>query len=90
MAHSRSFRFRSPEQFLLPWAPQQTISVERAADILHCSTRTVTRLIELRDIEAYQLRPGVAGSAWRINYDSLLRYLGKIHQEAGVAPRFDL
>jgi hypothetical protein len=32
----------------------------------------------------------VAGSPWRINYDSVLKYLAKIHDEAGLEPRFSV
>jgi hypothetical protein len=51
---------------------------------------TVLRLIQRRDILAYQLRPGVAGSPFRISYDSVLKYLAKIHDKAGVEPRFSV
>jgi excisionase family DNA binding protein len=82
--------FRVPEQLLLPWSPRATISAARTAEMLDCGRMTVLRLIERRDILAYQLRPGVAGSPWRINYDSVLKYLAKIQDEAGVERRFEL
>ena len=90
MTAPRNLRFRVPEQLLLPWSPQATISTVRAAEMLDCDKSTVIRLIEQRLISAYQLRPGVAGSPWRINYDSVLKYLAQIHEEAGVERRFDL
>jgi excisionase family DNA binding protein len=85
-----SVRFRVPEQLLLPWSPQQTISVRRAAEILHCGESTVIRMIERGELKAYQLWPGHSGSPYRIYYDSLLLYLDKLHDEAGVECRFEI
>lgn len=88
--NERRHGFRVPEQLLLPWSPRATISVTRVAQMLDCSERTILRMIEAGDITAYQLRPGVAGSPWRVYYESVLLHLRKIHREAGVEPRFDL
>ena len=84
----RAARLRVPDGLLLPWDERKTISAARAADMLDCGRMTILRLIERGDILAYQLRPGVAGSPYRINYDSVLKYLEKIHDEAGLQPRF--
>ncbi len=85
-----TLRFRVPEQLLLPWSPQQTIDVHKVAEMLDCSERTILRLIECGEILAYQVRPGRAGSPHRIYYDSVLKYLDKIHRAAGVECRFEL
>jgi excisionase family DNA binding protein len=83
-------KFRISDRLVLPWDEKKTISAARAADMLNCGRMTVLRLIERGDVLAYQLRPGVAGSPWRINYDSVLKYLAKIHDEAGLEPRFSV
>lgn len=82
--------FRIPEQLLLPWSPRATISAQRAARMLDCHTRTIRRLIASGSIEAYQLQPGKAGSPYRVNYDSVLRHLKRMHDEAGLETKFDL
>lgn len=81
--------FRPPSRLLLPFAPRDCISVRRTAEMLDCGLTTVLRLIERRDIDAYQLYPGKAGSPWRIRFESVITYLRKLHREAGIEPRFD-
>lgn len=80
--------FRIPEQLLLPWSSRYTISAERAADMLDVARRTVLRLLEDGTLKGYQVRPGRPGSPWRINYDSVVEYIEKIHKDNGLEKRF--
>lgn len=84
----RSRKFRAPEQLLLPWSPQQTISVRHAAEILDVSVHTIFRLIEDGSLKAYQIRENRKHSPWRIFYDSLLAYVERIHERHGLEKRF--
>jgi excisionase family DNA binding protein len=77
--------FRIPEQLLLPWSPQKTISVQRVAEMLDCSHDTVARMIEEGALTAYRLRER---SPWRVYYDSVLDYLDRVHSVAGLDPRY--
>jgi excisionase family DNA binding protein len=78
--------FRHPDQLLLPWSPRVTVSTSRVAEILNCSDNTVVRLIEDGSLKAYKLRG--ASSPWRINYDSLMAYIGRIHDQNSLETRF--
>jgi excisionase family DNA binding protein len=77
--------FRVPDKLLLPWDPRESISTIRAAEILDCSRNFVLTLIESGTLKAYRLR---RGSPYRINYKSLLEYVERVHEEAGLDPRF--
>ena len=79
--------FRVPEQLLLPWSPQQTISVEHAAEMLDVSVWSLYRMIEDGTIKAYKIRPDKAKSPWRVNYDSVLAHLDRICRENGLEKR---
>jgi excisionase family DNA binding protein len=85
--------FRVPDQLLLPWHPKHSISVTRAAEILDVSTDVIYRLLESGDIKGYQLRSrketgSRRGSPWRINYDSFVEYVQKLHERSGLETRF--
>lgn len=80
-------KFRPPEQLLMPWSPNATISAARAAEMLDVSTKTIMRMIEAGNLQAYQVRP-LAGSPWRINYDSVIAYIEEIHRSNGLEKRF--
>jgi|GEM_PF-4744427 len=82
--------FRVPEQLLLPWAPRYTVSVAYAAEALDVSPQTIGRMIESGELRAYKVRENSPTSPWRISYDSLLEHVQKIHQDAGLEPRFEL
>lgn len=83
----RNRRFRPPEQLLLPWSPQHTISVAHAAEILDVSIHTVIRLIEDGSIKAYKKR-NKQTSPWCVNYDSLLAHIEWMHESNGLEKRF--
>jgi hypothetical protein len=80
--------FRIPEQLLLPWSPRNTISARRAAEMLDVSIDSICRMIEGGTLMAYKVRPDKANSPWRINYDSLVAHLERIHKEHGLERRF--
>jgi excisionase family DNA binding protein len=80
--------FRVPEQLLLPWSPQQTISTAHTAEMLNTSINTVCKMIEDGTIKAYKMRPNKTHSPWRVNYDSVLDHLDRIHRENGLEKRF--
>jgi excisionase family DNA binding protein len=80
--------FRVPEQLLLPWSPQQTISVEHAAEMLDVSVWSLYRMIEDGTIKAYKIRPDKPQSPRRVNYDSVLALLDRIYTENGLEKRF--
>jgi excisionase family DNA binding protein len=79
--------FRVPMQLLLPWSPRYSISTAQVCEILDVSPQTVCRLIEDGTIKAYRIKD-VAGSPWRINYDSVMAYLDEIHSRNGLEKRF--
>jgi len=80
--------FRVPEQLLLPWSPQQTISVKHAAEMLDVGHMTITRMIEDGTLSAYKIRPDKSHSPWRVNYDSVLAHLDRVHRINGLEKRF--
>jgi excisionase family DNA binding protein len=80
--------FRNPDQLLMPWSPRYTISAARAAEILNVSRQTVIRMCEAGSFMAYQVRPGVSGSPWRINRDSFEAYIRTIYEKNGIEQRF--
>lgn len=84
----RRIGFRFPEQLLLPWSPQATVSTAHAARLLDVSERTVMRMCESGELQAYKVRSKKSSSPWRINYDSLIAHLEKIHRENGLETRF--
>ncbi len=79
--------FRLPEQLLLPWSPRYSVSTSHAARMLDVSIQTIIRMIEDGTIKAYRIRD-IAGSPWRINYDSLVAYIDSIHTRNGLDRRF--
>jgi excisionase family DNA binding protein len=80
--------FRVEEQLLLPWSPRATVSTAHAARLLDVSIRTIMRMCESGELKAYKVREGKTSSPWRINYDSLVAHLEKIHKEHGLETRF--
>ncbi len=85
---SNSPGFRVPEQLLLPWSPKRTISCAHAAKLLDVSHDTVCRMIEDGTLRAYKMRPGRPKSPWRVNYDSVIEHLEKVHAVHGLEKRF--
>ena len=81
-------RFRIPEQLLLPWSPNRTISVAHTAELLDVSIHTVIRMIEDGTLKAYKMRPNKETSPWRVNYDSVIAHIEKIHEINGLEKRF--
>lgn len=79
--------FRVPEQLLLPWSPRMTVSTQHAAELLDVSVFTVCRMCESGELKAYKLRDKRT-SPWRINYDSLVQYIEKMHKQHGLETRF--
>lgn len=80
--------FRYPDQLLLPWSPRYTVSAAHVARMLDVSVRTVYRMVEAGEISAYKVRQGKTSSPLRINYDSVIAHLEKIHSENGLEKRF--
>lgn len=80
--------FRVPEQLLLPWSPQQTISTAHAAEMLGVGHMTITRMIEDGTLSAYKVRPDKSHSPWRVSYDSVIAHVERIHRENGLEKRF--
>ena len=84
--------FRVPEQLLLPWSPRTTVSTQHAAELLDVSVATVCRMCEAGELQAYKVRSEKRSrkstSPWRINYDSLVAHIEKIHKEHGLETRF--
>jgi excisionase family DNA binding protein len=81
-------RFRPPEQLLLPWSPKNTISVGHAAEMLDVNEDVVYKMIEAGELKAYKVRPDRAKSHWRVNYDSVIEHIQKMHQANGLETRF--
>lgn len=81
-------RFRPPEQLLLPWSPKNTISVAHAAEMLDVNEDVVYKMIEAGELKAYKVRPDRAKSHWRVNYDSVIEHIQKMHQANGLETRF--
>ena len=80
--------FRVPDQLLLPWSPRYTISAAHAATMLDVYINTVCRMIEEGTLKAYKVRPDKANSPWRVNYDSVIAHIERIHTENGLEKRF--
>jgi excisionase family DNA binding protein len=80
--------FRVPEQLLLPWSPRATVSTRHASELLDVSPDTVCRMCESGELRAYKMREGKTSSPWRINYDSLVEHIKRIHKEHGLETRF--
>ena len=80
-------RFRAPDQLLLPFDFNKTISVRRAAEMLHVSRDTICRLAQQGAFDAYQITP-VSGSPYRIYYDSFITFVENIHKRSGLDQRF--
>jgi excisionase family DNA binding protein len=83
-----SRRFRPPEQLLLPWSPKNTISVTHAAEMLDVCVDVVYRMIEDGSLKAYKVRPDKAKSPWRVNHDSVIAHIKRIHEMNGLETRF--
>jgi excisionase family DNA binding protein len=81
-------RFRIPEQLLLPWSPRSTISVKRAAEMLDVSHDTICDMLQDGTLKGYKVRPNIANSHWRVNYDSVVAHIEKLHEENGLEKRF--
>ena len=68
-------------QFHLPFSPGSSMSTSDVAKLLNCSTETVRKMIEEDELVAYQLRPGLAGSPFRVYKDSVAKLLANIRKE---------
>ena len=79
--------FRVPDQLLLPWSPQRTISAARVSEMLGVCVSTVCAMIEDGTLKAYKVR-NKPNSPWRINYDSVVSYIENMHQQNGLEQRF--
>jgi excisionase family DNA binding protein len=88
MTPRRRVGFRVPEQLLLPWSPKSTISALHAAQLLDVSLQTVCRMIEDGSLKAYKMRPDKVNSPWRVNYDSVIAHVEKLHAQNGLEKRF--
>lgn len=88
MTGPRRNGFRVPEQLLLPWSPRFTVSAAHAAELLDVSLDTIWRMCESGELKAYKVRPDKPKSPWRINYDSLIEHVRRVHKEAGLETRF--
>jgi excisionase family DNA binding protein len=80
--------FRIQEDLLLPFSPRETVSVDAVCRMLSCGRFAVRKLIEEGKIEAYKIRPHSRTCAYRINYNSVVRYLEEVHRESGLEKRF--
>ncbi len=80
--------FRVLDRLLLPFSPRSTVSATRAAQALDVSVRTVARMCESGELKAFKIRGGKSSSPWRINYESLVAHVERIHKEHGLAKRF--
>jgi excisionase family DNA binding protein len=79
--------FRVPEQLLLPWSPRATVSAQHAAKLLDVSVWTVGRMCQSGELRGYKVREK-RNSPWRVNYDSLVELVEKIHKDHGLETRF--
>ena len=75
-------------QLLFPWSPRYTISADAAARMLDVSIDTVCRMIADGTLIAHKNNPEKINSPWRVNYDSVVAHIERIHQEAGLEKRF--
>jgi excisionase family DNA binding protein len=80
-------KFRVPEQLLMPWSPSSTISARRAAEMLDVSPMTILRMIKAEEIDGYQVRE-LAGSPFRVYYDSVIAYIEAMHERNHLEKRF--
>lgn len=80
--------FRVPEQLLLPWSPAKTVSASTVARMLDVAVSTVCAMIQEGTLKAYKVRPTKPNSHWRVNYDSVITHLEKIHKEQRLEKRF--
>ena len=55
--------------------------------MLDVSIDSVCRLIDDGELKAYKVR-NKKNSPWRVNYDSVIEYLERIHQVNGLERRF--
>ena len=81
-------KFRLPEQLLLPWSPKSTISPAHAAKMLDVCLDVVYRMLESGEISGYKVRPDRKNSHWRVNYDSVIAHIERIHEINGLEKRF--
>ena len=88
ISRPRTLRLRIPEQLLLPWSPQATISAQHAARMLDVSHDVINRMIRDGTLMGYKVRPDKPNSPWRVNYDSVVAHIEKIHQTSGLEKRF--
>jgi hypothetical protein len=45
-------------------------------------------MIEAGTLKAYKLNPDKPTSPWRVNYDSVIEHIERIHRENGLEKRF--
>ncbi len=67
----------------------KTVSVLEAASALDISRRTVLRLIWDGSLRASQRRRRKPGSPHRVSYDSMLAYIGMIHDRNALQMRYE-
>ena len=56
--------------------------------MLDVSVDTVWRMLEAGEVKGYKARPDKPKSPWRVNYDSVVAHIERIHQENGLEKRF--
>lgn len=80
--------FRDRRQLLFPWSPRFTISAFEAARLLNVSHDTICRMITDGSIEAEKMNPEKPKSYFRVNYDSVVAHVEKLHTRNRLAKRF--
>ena len=87
---------RTPDQLLLPWSPQHTISAKRVAALLDCCVGVVYAMIEDGTLKGYKVREDKivdgkvkkTNSPWRVYRDSFESYIERMHTTNGLEQRF--
>jgi excisionase family DNA binding protein len=79
--------FRPRDSEVLPFRAINTVSTRRVAEMLDVTSKTICAMIEDGTLKAYKVREK-ANSPWRISYDSVLEYLGKVHEKNALEKRF--
>lgn len=72
-------------QFLMPWHPGVTVSVQRASDLLQQHSHTTRRMIEDGTLEGFRMRRHNPNSPYRVILESVHRVLDE-RKIAGVDP----
>jgi hypothetical protein len=77
-----------PRQMLFSWSPDCTISARESARILDVSIKTICRMVADGTLAARKNDPEKINSPWRVNYESVILHVERIHEEAGLEKRF--